>query len=146
MSYKLAACISFQIHPNCIFIVLFGFLAIILAAVKFLSHSWSPYRFINMMTSYNCMLQCKGEKFDFFLILILDRLDYNKHHWILFLAKYLLISEKNTNNKIPLKSSFLAANYCTSLRASRSKTNHYLVFLTLKSSFPTSQDLTKRFL
>ena len=34
-----------------------------------------------------------------------------------FLAKYLFISEKNTNNKIPLKSSFLAANYCTSLRA-----------------------------
>ena len=31
---------------NCIFIMLFGFLAIILAAIKFLSQSWSPHRFI----------------------------------------------------------------------------------------------------
>ena len=82
----------------------------------------------------NSKFRAKGEKFDFFHILILDRLDYNKkNHWLLFLAKYLFISEKNTNNKIPLKSSFLAANYCTSLRASHSKTNHNLVFSTLKS-------------
>ena len=33
--------------------MLSGFLAIILAAGKFLSQSWSPHRFINMMTSYN---------------------------------------------------------------------------------------------
>ena len=70
----------------------------------------------------------KGGKFDFFLILMSDRLGYNYNPWILFLAKYLFNSEKNTNNEIPLKSSFLAANYCTSLRASRAKTNHYLVF------------------
>ena len=56
---------------------------------------------------------------------MLDRLGYNLNHWILFLAKYLFISEKNTNIEIPLKSSFLAANYYTSLRASRAKTNHY---------------------
>ena len=35
----------------------------------------------------------KGEKFYFFLILILDRLDYNYYHWILFLGKY-FFSEK----------------------------------------------------
>ena len=35
MSYKFATGISFQIRPNCIFIMLFGFLAIIFAAVKF---------------------------------------------------------------------------------------------------------------
>ena len=33
--------------------MLSGFLAIILAAGKFLSQNWSPHRFINMMTSYN---------------------------------------------------------------------------------------------
>ena len=70
----------------------------------------------------------EGWKFDFFLILMLDRLGYNSNHWIRFLEKYLFISEKNTNNEILLKLSFLAANYCTSLRASRAKTNHYLVF------------------
>ena len=52
MSYKLPAGISFQVCPNCIFIVLFGFLVIILAADKFLFQSWSPHRFINMMASY----------------------------------------------------------------------------------------------
>ena len=41
--------------PNCIFIMLFGFLAIILAAFKFLPQSWSPHRFINMMTSDSLM-------------------------------------------------------------------------------------------
>ena len=42
--------------------MLFGFLAIILAAVKFLSQSWSPHRFINMMTSYNwCELHLKTQ-------------------------------------------------------------------------------------
>ena len=62
MSYKLAAGISFQIRPSCIFIMLFGFLAIILVAVKFLSQSWSPQRFINMMTLYNwCELHFKQQ-------------------------------------------------------------------------------------
>jgi len=59
------------------------------------------------------------------------------------LAKYPFISEKNANNEIPLKSPFEAVNYYISLRPSRAKTNHSVVFKTLKSIFAISQELQK---
>jgi len=59
---------------------------------------------------------------------MLDRLGYNKNHWILFLAKYPFISKKNANNELPLKSPFEVVSYDINLRRSRAKTNPSVVF------------------
>jgi len=40
-----------------------------------------------------------------------DRLGHDKNYWIVFLAKYPLISKKYANYLIPLKSSFDASFY-----------------------------------
>ena len=52
----------------------------------------------------------KGEKFDFFHILMSDRLGYNLNHCIVFSVKNLFISKKNATNENPFKSSFEALN------------------------------------
>ena len=75
----------------------------------------------------------KGGKFDFFHILMLDRLGYNLNHCKVFPVKYPFISKKNANNENQLKSSFEALNYYTALRASHTKTNNSTVFKTFKS-------------
>ena len=53
----------------------------------------------------------KGGKFDFFHILMLDRLGYNYNHCIFFWVKYPFISEINANIQNPLKSPFEAINF-----------------------------------
>ena len=83
----------------------------------------------------------KSGKFDFFHILMLDRLGYNSNHCIVFSVKYPFILKKNANNETPSKSSFEALKYHTGLRASRAKTNHSTVFKTLKSFFTISKYL-----
>ena len=42
----------------------------------------------------------KGGKFDFFHILMLERLGYNLNHCIVFSVKYPFISEINANNHL----------------------------------------------
>ena len=59
-------------------------------------------------------------------------LGYEKNYWIVFLAKYPFISKKYANYQIPLKSSFDAPFYYTSLRASQAKPHYSSVFKTLK--------------
>ena len=63
---------------------------------------------------------------------MVDRLGHVKNYWIVFLAKYPFISKKNANYQIPLKSSFDAPFYYTSLSASHAKPHHSSVFKTLK--------------
>ena len=77
----------------------------------------------------------KGEIFDFFHILMSDRLGYNLNHCIVFSVKYPFISKKYANNENPLNLSLEAPNYYTGLRASLAKTNHFTAFKTLKSLF-----------
>jgi len=61
-----------------------------------------------------------------------DRLGHDKNYWIVFSAKYPFISKKYANYQIPLKSSFDAPFFYTSLIASHAKPHHSSVFKTLK--------------
>ena len=70
----------------------------------------------------------KGGKFDFFHILMLDRLGYNYNHCMFFLVKYPFISEINANIQNPLKSPFEAINFYMGLKASGAKTDSSTVF------------------
>ena len=74
----------------------------------------------------------KGRKFDLAHILMVDSLGNDKNYWIVFLAKYPFISKKYANYQSPLKSSFDAPFYTTSLRASQAKPYHSPFFETLK--------------
>ena len=60
---------------------------------------------------------------------------------MLFLVKYLFISEINANIRNPLKSLFEALNYYTGLKASCAKTDSSTVFKTSQPSFTTSKYL-----
>ena len=69
-----------------------------------------------------------GRKFDFAYIPMVDSLRYDENYWIVFLAKYPFISTKYANYQSPLKSSFDAPFYQTSLRASHAKPQHSSLF------------------
>ena len=47
---------------------------------------------------------------------------------MVFLVKYLFISEINANNQNPLKSPFYGLNYYMGLKTSRAKTDYSTVF------------------
>ena len=80
----------------------------------------------------NSEIRGKGQKFDFAHIFMIGRLGYDKNYWIVSLAKYPFISRKYAKYQIPLKSSFDAPFYQTSLRAWHAKPHNSSVFKTLK--------------
>ena len=69
-----------------------------------------------------------GGKFDFFHIVMLDRLGYNYNHCMFFSVKYPFISEINCKYPNSLKSPFETFNFYMGLKASRAKTVSSTVF------------------
>ena len=68
----------------------------------------------------------KGGKFDFFHILMLDRLGYNYNHCMFFFGEISFYFRDKC--KYPLKSPFEAINFYMGLKASGAKTDSSTVF------------------